>query len=57
VVIAIMTSDFLLSLLAIISIGGVVTSLIAMVVWMGWSLSVIESVCMTILVNSSRSQC
>eukprot|EP00730_Choanoeca_flexa_P014445 TRINITY_DN6321_c0_g1_i3.p1 TRINITY_DN6321_c0_g1~~TRINITY_DN6321_c0_g1_i3.p1 ORF type:complete len:1019 (+),score=305.40 TRINITY_DN6321_c0_g1_i3:108-3164(+) len=50
-VIVIMTSDFLLSILSIIAIGGVVTSLIATIVWMGWSLSIIESVCMTILVG------
>ena len=53
VVIVVMTSDFLLSLLAIVSIGGVVTSLIAMIVWMGWSLSILESICLTILVSDT----
>jgi hypothetical protein len=50
VVIVILTSDFLLSVLAILGIGGVVTSLIAIIVWMGWSLSILESICLTILV-------
>ena len=53
VIIVALTADFLLSLMAIAAIGGVVTTLIAIVVWLGWSLSIIESICLTILVGLS----
>lgn len=52
-IILIMTREFLLSVMSIVSIGGVVASLIAAMVMMGWSLSLIESICMTIVVGLS----
>lgn len=53
VIIVVLTQDVLLSLMAITSIGGVVASLIGAVVWLGWTLSLIESVSLTILVGLS----
>lgn len=52
-IILITTRDVVISILSIISIGGVVVSLICMLVWFGWSLGVIESIAMTILVGLS----
>ncbi|EDQ89828.1 dispatched-like protein [Monosiga brevicollis MX1] len=53
VIIVLTTHDLVLSVMAIVAIGGVVTTLIAFIVWLGWSLTVIESICLTILVGLS----
>ncbi|EGD75300.1 hypothetical protein PTSG_06952 [Salpingoeca rosetta] len=53
VIIIVMTRDITLSVMSIISIGGVVVSLIALMVMLGWTLGLIESVCLTILVGLS----
>eukprot|EP00040_Diaphanoeca_grandis_P005674 m.33974 g.33974 ORF g.33974 m.33974 type:complete len:1031 (+) comp16909_c0_seq1:328-3420(+) len=53
VVIVITTNDVLLSLMSVFTIGGIVVSLMATIVWMGWTISVVESICLTILVGLS----
>lgn len=45
--------NLLIVALAIFSIGGIVASLICFMVWIGWSLGLIESICITILVGLS----
>eukprot|EP00055_Hartaetosiga_balthica_P007536 m.26034 g.26034 ORF g.26034 m.26034 type:complete len:1057 (-) comp5820_c2_seq1:163-3333(-) len=53
VIILLMTHDFWLSLLCISSIFGVVVTILGFIVMIGWSLSLIESLCLTILVGLS----
>eukprot|EP00039_Didymoeca_costata_P008447 m.112212 g.112212 ORF g.112212 m.112212 type:complete len:1026 (+) comp14086_c0_seq4:217-3294(+) len=52
-IVLISTTDVLLTILTLVAIGGTVASLIAMMVWIGWKMSVIESICLTILVGLS----
>jgi predicted RND superfamily exporter protein len=47
------TTDLILTCLSMVSIGGTVASLIAMIVWIGWKMSIVESICLTILVGLS----
>lgn len=47
------TRDIGLSLLSTFTIFGIVLTLMATLVWMGWDISVIESICLTILVGLS----
>eukprot|EP00039_Didymoeca_costata_P009116 m.120592 g.120592 ORF g.120592 m.120592 type:complete len:1010 (-) comp14368_c0_seq2:153-3182(-) len=53
VIVLISTTDLWLTLLTMVAIGGTVASLIAMMVWIGWTMSIIESICLTILVGLS----
>ena len=52
-VIAFLQGSIVLTLLAIFSIGCIVASLIACLVWLGWTMSMLESICLTILVGLS----
>ncbi|KAJ3436711.1 sterol-sensing domain [Anaeramoeba flamelloides] len=52
-IILIATNNLITSLLAIISIGGIVVTIIGMMVSLGWQLGVIESVSLTIIVGIS----
>lgn len=45
--------NLIVSLLAIFCIGAVVATLIANMVWMGWTLTVLESIALTVLVGLS----
>ncbi|KAJ3424454.1 sterol-sensing domain [Anaeramoeba flamelloides] len=51
IIILVSTDNLIISLLAIISIGGIVVTIIGMMVSLGWQLGVIESVSMTIIVG------
>ncbi|KAJ3437166.1 sterol-sensing domain [Anaeramoeba flamelloides] len=51
IIILVSTDNLIISLLAIISIGGIVVTIIGMMVSLGWELGVIESVSMTIIVG------
>merc|ERR1712166_1647763 len=53
VIIVLTTNDVLLSLMSVFTIGAIVVSLMANIVWLGWSISVVESICLTILVGLS----
>lgn len=52
-IIFITTKDVVISFFSVLSICGVVASLVAFMVWIGWELGVIESICLTILVGLS----
>lgn len=47
------TRDVRLSLMATLVIGMIVLTMVANITWLGWKISVIESICLTILVGLS----
>jgi hypothetical protein len=53
IIVSISTRDLRLSLTSTLSIGMIVMTMIANIVWLGWKISVIESICLTILVGLS----
>jgi len=53
VVLTLFTGNLLIALLACISIGSIVLGICAFIVWSGWSLGVIESVNLAVLVGMS----
>jgi predicted RND superfamily exporter protein len=53
VIILLSTGSFLLTTLSVGTIGCTVATLIAALVWMGWEMSMLESICLTILVGLS----
>lgn len=53
VIVSLTTRDFLLSIMSTVTIGMVVLTMIANIVWLGWDISIIESICLTILVGLS----
>lgn len=53
VIIVLSTKDFVLTCTAVLTIFLIVVALIASIVWIGWSVSVLESICLTILVGLS----
>lgn len=53
VIIMLSTKDFVLTCMAVFTIFLIVVALIATIVWIGWSVSVLESICLTILVGLS----
>eukprot|EP00038_Savillea_parva_P006417 m.163683 g.163683 ORF g.163683 m.163683 type:complete len:1050 (+) comp12325_c0_seq1:204-3353(+) len=53
VIVCASTRDILVSVMATATIGFIVLTMIANVVWLGWKISVIESICLTILVGLS----
>jgi len=53
VIIMLSTKDFVLTCTAVLTIFLIVVALIASIVWIGWSVSVLESICLTILVGLS----
>jgi len=50
-IILLSTGSVVLTVLSVVSIGGIVASLIGCLVWMGWKMSLLESICLTILVG------
>jgi len=52
-IILLSTGSIVLTFLSIFSIGCIVASLIACIVWLGWTMSMLESICLTILVGLS----
>jgi len=53
IIVSISTRDIRLSLLSTMTIGFIVLTMVATIVWLGWKISVIESICLTILVGLS----
>lgn len=53
VIVAISTRSIALSLVATLTIGCIVLAMLANLVWMGWKISILESICLTVLVGLS----
>ena len=52
-IVLISTRDVLLSLMTLMAISCVVIAVLASMVWLTWKISIIESICLTVLVGLS----